>query len=401
MTIAVSTLKAMILFRFKFSLFLLLGITSGLLSAQEIERGIRLRSSEVSLRYLEYEHAVSVDASGVPKMDWKQYHSRPEKVITRKVPSKIIENEWFRATIIPSMGRVHSFVHMPSGREQLWINPIAVPLGANNDTGFWMTWGGIEHVMPRREHGTSHALSWEWELVENDGGTVGIRMSSVEPVTGLSHQITYQANEKQPFLEARIRITNPGKESVRFSHWTTSTLAPGGQGDVTAKTEIIVPAEKFVPDDRDFNEWMTGMVGDVKTAPIRFVGAWKEIGDLMASTLKRGYYAVFSHETGDGLVRTFPLEVTPGFDIWGWGYPPSEQRQKEYTRAFPSLGYIEIWNGNVHGFKDHSLAIIEPGATHEWIERIAAIHTQGSDSLIRNKIDQLAKSMLTSSSNLN
>ncbi len=210
MTIAVSTLKAMILFRFKFSLFLLLGITSGLLSAQEIERGIRLRSSEVSLRYLEYEHAVSLDASGVPKMNWKQYHSRPEKVITRKVPSKIIENKWFRATVIPSMGRVHSFVHMPSGREQLWINPVAVPLGANNDAGFWMTWGGIEHVMPRREHGTSHALSWEWKLVENDGGTVGIRMSSVEPVTGLIHQITYQANENQPFLEVCIRITNPG-----------------------------------------------------------------------------------------------------------------------------------------------------------------------------------------------
>ena len=248
---------------------------------------------------------------------------------------------------------------------------------------------------------TRDALSWEWKLVESDGGTVGIRMSSVEPVTGLSHQITYQANEKQPFLEVCIRITNPGKESVRFSHWTTLTLAPGGQGDVTAKTEIIVPAEKFVPDDRDFNEWMTGMVGDVKTAPIRFVGAWEEIGDLMASPLKRGYYAVFSHETGDGLLRTFPLEVTSGFDIWGWGYPPSELRQKEYTRAFPSLGYIEIWNGNVHGFKDHSLAIIEPGATHEWIERIAAIHTQGSDLLIRNKIDQLAESMLTSSSNLN
>ena len=400
MTFSISSLKAMILLPYRLDLCLLFGIISGLASAQQANPGVHLRSSDVSLRYLEYEYAVSVDAAGVPKMDWKRYRSRAEKVVTRKVPAKIIENKWFRATLIPSMGRVHSFVHMPSGREQLWINPIAVPLGANNDTGFWMTWGGIEHVMPRREHGTSHALSWEWSLIESHGGTVGVRMSCIEPVTGLHHQITYQANEKQPFLEVGIRITNPGEEPVRFSHWTTSTLAPGGKGDVTAKTEIIVPAEEFVPDDRDFNKWMTGMVGDVKTAPIRFVGAWKEIGDLMTSPLNQGYYAVFSHETGDGLVRTFPLEVTPGFDIWGWGYPPSDRRQKEYTRAFQSLGYIEIWNGNVHGFKDHALTIIQPGEAHEWTERIAAIHIKGSGLLIRNEITKLAESMAIPSSTL-
>ena len=142
------------------------------------------------------------------------------------------------------------------------------------------------------------------------------------------------------------------------------------------------------------------MVGATKTAPIRFVGAWKEIGDLMTSPLKQGYYAVFSHETGDGLVRTFPLEVTPGFDIWGWGYPPSDRRQKEFTRAFPSLGYIEIWDGNVHGFKAHSLATIEPGATHAWTERIAAIHTKGPDQAVRNEISQLAEAMLSASAAL-
>ena len=361
--------------------------------AQEAKRRVSIRSTTVELRHLDYQYAVTLDETSVPKMDWKKYHARPEKIVTRKVPAQIIENRWFRATIIPSMGRVYSFIHRPSGREQLWINPTAVPLGANNDTGFWMTWGGIEHVMPRREHGTSHALSWEWKVIDEGKVTVGVVMKTVEPITGLHHQITYQAYEDEPFLEAGIRITNPTDGPVRFSHWTTATLAPGGRGDVSAQTEIIVPADEFVPDDRDFNQWMTGMVGPVESAPIRFVGAWKDIGDLMASPLREGYYAVFSHEVGDGLIRTFPLDATSGFDIWGWGYPPTDQRQKEYTRSFPSQGYIEIWTGNVHGFKDDSLRSIGAGDTHEWIERIAAIHTTGSNKEIREEISKLAEEM--------
>jgi hypothetical protein len=293
------------------------------------------------------------------------------------------------------MGRLHSFVDRQTGREQLWINPIAVPLGANNDTGFWMTWGGIEHVMPRSEHGTSHALSWEWEWVESKDGWVGVQMMSTEPLTGLRHQVTYLANAGEQFLETRIEISNLGNVPVAYSHWTTATLSPGGQGEVTPRTEIIVPAEEFIPDDRPFNRWMKGMVGDTQTAPIRFVGQWKDIGDLMTSPLREGYYAVYAHEVGDGLIRTFPLDKTPGFDIWGWGYPATERRQKEFTRAFPTQGYIEFWNGNVHGFKDDSLVEIPPRTTLRWVERMASIHVEGSEQSVRQQIASMAGTIAT------
>ena len=59
------------------------------------------------------------------------------------------------------MGRIYSFVEKATNNEQLYINRLAIPLGAHNDTGFWMTWGGIEHVMPRGEHSASHALDWK------------------------------------------------------------------------------------------------------------------------------------------------------------------------------------------------------------------------------------------------
>ena len=363
-------------------------------STREVTGEVRRVPTVVTLRHLDYQSAVSLDERGVPKMDWQDYRSRPERVVESRVPAVVLENQWFRATLIPQMGRLHSFVDRRSGREQLWINPIAIPLGAHNDTGFWMTWGGIEHVMPRGEHGTSHALSWEWDLVEAEAGWLGVQMVSVEPLTGLRHQITYLAYAEERFLETRIEVSNPGDETVAFSHWTTATLSPGGRGEVTAKTEIIVPAVEFIPDNRDFNKWMVDKVGETRTAPIRFVGQWEDIGDLMTSPLQSGYYAVFAHEVGDGLIRSFPLNSTPGFDIWGWGYPASEQRQKEFTRAFPSQGYIEFWNGNVHGFKDDSLAELPAGATRQWVERLASIHVDGTEQAVRRQIAAVADTLI-------
>ena len=82
--------------------------------------------SEVSLTYVRYEFAVQKDAQGVPVMDWKRFRQAPERVVTRPRRAVILENAYLKATLIPSMGRVHSLIHPGSGREQLWINPVAI-----------------------------------------------------------------------------------------------------------------------------------------------------------------------------------------------------------------------------------------------------------------------------------
>ena len=131
-------------------------------------------------------------------------------------------------------------------------------------------------------------------------------------------------------------------------------MAPGGGRQVSPRTELVVPAKAFVPDERDFNDWMPPLVGPTETSPLKWVGQWKSIGDLMATPLLQGFYGVYAHERREGLLRVFPLDKTPGFDIWGWGYPPTEARMREFTRAIP-MGYIELWNGNVHGFSEEVL----------------------------------------------
>ncbi len=347
---------------------------------QAAAEDVSLRHRTVVLTHLDYRYAVREDAAGVPRIDWSVYRTRPERVVTTQVRAVELKNQYFRATLLPAMGRLYSLVNQETDRELLYINPVAIPLGAHNDTGFWMTWGGVEHVMPRGEHGTSHALTWRWAVEENEPGRVAVRMTTVEPLTRLWHEVTYRVRAGDPFLETEITVRNLRSESVLFSHWTTATLAPGGRGEVTYRTELFVPAREYVPDDRDFNAWMKGMTGPVGTAPIRFVGEWKDIGDLMSTPLLAGYYAVFAHEVGEGLMRSFPLEATPGLDIWGWGYPASSRRQREFTRSYPSNGYIEFWNGNVKGFQDSDRVPLAGGSSLTWIERMGVFTVEPGES---------------------
>ena len=229
--------------------------------------------------------------------------------------------------------------------------------------------------------------------VETDSATEkAVRMWTREPLTGLHHTIIYRALAGVSRLETEIQIENRSDKSIRFSHWTTSTLAPGGRGEVTPKTQIIVDADRFVPDDRPFNDWMENMTGPPDSSPLRFVGNWKGIGDLMTSPLKKGYYAAYAHEHDEGIVRTFDLTRNPGFDIWGWGYPPIEKRQREFTAKPPSSGYIEFWNGTATGFSDDARGTIGPGESISWKEAtfsVSGLIDSGDlRAAIENRVDR-------------
>lgn len=333
----------------------------------------RLEKTRVPLRYVEYEFALRKGADGVPRLDWKRFRERPARLITRRREAVVLENRYFRATVIPSMGRLRSFIHRPSGREQLWINPAAIPIPAHNDTGFWVTWGGVETVLPRGEHGTSHALKWDGSIVADSATRKAVRMEVVEPLTGLKHSVVYSAYPNRRYLETTITLHNRGAEPVRFSHWTTALLAPGGRGELTPRTEFIVPAERFIAAERDFNRWMQGRLGPARGSPLRFAEGWKEIGDLMASPLLKPFYAAYCHEEDAALVRGIDLDRTPGFNIWTWGFPPSSERQREYTAKPPNRGYVEFWNGTARDFTDDARGVLRPGETISWREKTAAV----------------------------
>ena len=358
-------------------------------STPALSQQVLLRAAQIPVRHIDYRFAVQQQDSGVPRFDRKAFEAQPKKIIESEFDGLLLENDSLRVTLMPALGRVHSIVNKVTGNELLWINPCALPLGANNDTGFWMTWGGMERVLPRREHGTTHAIPWTSKTLSNTNRQATVRCKTKEPITGLSLELYYSLYADKNYLETTIVVRNPTKKTQQFSHWSTAVLAPGGSNEVTADTQLLFPADRFIPDDRDFNKWMEPLVGPVATSPLRKVGNWKSIGDLMTSPIREPYYAVYNHEKREGVVHTFDLAETPTVDIWGWGFPATPARQKEFTAEPPNKGYIEIWNGNVHGFKDENLASLEPGGLRTWCERTFAVQKLETDSLAKEIGDQV------------
>lgn len=366
-------------------LLLALGATG--LAASPLES----RKVQIPVRLIDHRFAVRPDENGVPRFNWERFRSRPENTVTENWDGVEFENSELKVVIIPAMGRIHSLVHKPTGQEQLWINPCARPLPAHNETGYWMTWGGIERVLPRGEHGTTHALHWDSELVVDREHQKTIRCAVTEPLTGLRHELRMTLYADKPYLETQIKIENATSSAARYSHWTTAVWAPGGKGEVQPDTELIVPAERFVPDDRPFNAWMLKRDVDARTSPLRWIQDWSSIGDLMTSPLRQPYYAVYAHGADQGIVHVFDLEATPTVDIWCWGYPPSAEHQAQFTAAPPNKGYVEVWNGNVANFKDESLVTLRPGEQIQWTERTFCVSGLLSNaSELRKAIEEQA-----------
>ena len=150
--------------------------------------------------------------------------------------------------------------------------------------------------------------------------------------------------------------------------------APGGRGELTPETEMIVPCTAMIVLDRDFNNWMLGArVQDYERNPLRFVKHWRSIGDLLAQQLTAGFFGAFSHDTNEGIVRVFDPKDTPGMDIWTWGFPPPPERQRGYSEV-PNLGYIEMWGGTARDFSDEARETLAPKESRRWKESMYAFH---------------------------
>ncbi len=99
---------------------------------------------------------------------------------------------------------------------------------------------------------------------------------------------------------------------------------------------------------------------------MRYLAGWKSTGDLLAGTLKEGFYSAYSHDTEEGIVRIFPANVNPGVNIWAWGENPPPDLRRLFSGSESTLGYVEMWGGITPGFDDYFE--LGPGESLGWTE---------------------------------
>lgn len=171
-----------------------------------------------------------------PAIDWEKLDFNNPAIVTSNHVAQILKNDRVEVILLPAMGKIYAIIDRQTRRNQLWTNPIARPIRAHNDTGWWMVWGGIEFTVPRGEHGTTWSLPWTHSIAENSLQRKAVRMEVNEPATGLRQELTVAIRPHSALVETEIRLTNTSHTNVPFAHWTNPMLAPGGRNQVTPHT---------------------------------------------------------------------------------------------------------------------------------------------------------------------
>lgn len=318
---------------------------------------------EVVIPQVDYEGAIYyAEGDPLPHVDfdrvaWNEVVHKPHERV-------VLETAYLRVEVLPRMGRVYAMVHKPTGNDVLWKNDIVRPGGARNPTGWWLWIGGIEYTLPGYEHGTTFAMPWRYEIVEDSNRRKALAMEVVEPLTGLRERIALSVYPGQACLETEVGIHNPGSDTVEYAHWINPMWAPGGQNEVTDSTEIIIPTQRILVEPR----WQANLGPSPQewaSNPLRYIRGWKA-GDIMADGLTAGYYSAYSHDAGEGVVRVFDPLVNPGVDVWTYGFHPGDIPMGS---GAPNRGYVEMWGGTSRLYPDETRPL-PPGEWVTWTEWI-------------------------------
>lgn len=334
------------------------------------DRVFRLTETGLTIPQVDYEGAIYYDEGDpLPHIDFDRVHL--DRVVDKEHAAVILETEYLRLTVLPEMGRVYAMEYAPTGHNVLWKNDIVRPGGGSNPCGWWLWIGGIEYTLPGYEHGTTFAMPWDYEILEDGDDRKALRMQVLEPLTGLREYIDISVYPGHASFEAAIRIWNPGPDTVEFAHWVNPMWTPGGQNELTDSTEFIIPTQRILIEDR----WQKNLGPSPQLwddNPLRFIRNWA-MGDIMADGLDAGFYGAYSHDVGEGVVRVFDPVTNPGMDMWTYGFHPTGIPMGS---GAPNKGYAEMWGGTVKLFP-HERRPLAPGASLSWSEWMYAFHETG------------------------
>ena len=87
----------------------------------------------------------------------------------------------------------------------------------------------------------------------------------------------------------------------------------------------------------------------------------------MAEKLEAGFFAAYSHDKEEGVVRVFDPELNPGVDLWTYGFHPRGDAAIPMGSGAHNNGYAEIWGGTSRLFPDERRPL-RPGETIGWTE---------------------------------
>ncbi|MFG2637194.1 DUF5107 domain-containing protein [Streptomyces sp. NPDC048362] len=274
----------------------------------------------------------------------------------RSLDALVIENDRLRATVLPGLGgRVVSLLHLPTGRELLYRNPVFQPANFALN-GAWYS-GGIEWNIGATGHTTLACAPLHAARVPAPDGGEMLRLWEWERLRDLPFQVDLWLPEGSDFLYAGVRIRNPHERPVP-TYWWTNTAVPEDR-------RILAPAE---------GAWAFGYERRLRRVPV-------PSHDGIDRTYPRNsrYAADYFYEVpggrrrwiaaldadGHGLVQT-STDVLRGRKLFVWGSGPGGRRWQEWLTEPGTGGYCEIQAGLARTQLEH--VPLEARAEVSWLE---------------------------------
>ncbi|MFD0270414.1 DUF5107 domain-containing protein [Streptomyces sp. NPDC127106] len=291
----------------------------------------------------------------------------------REFEAIVLENAHLRATVLPGLGgRVHSLVHLPSGRELLYRNPVFQPANFALN-GAWFS-GGIEWNIGATGHTTLSCAPLHAATVPAPDGGVMLRLWEWERLRDLPFQVDLWLPGDSAYLYAGVRIRNPHERPAPV-YWWSNTAVPEDHG-----TRVLVPAdEAWHPHSPEGGGGTS--VGDERTLRRIPVPDWQDADRTYP--LRSEYAADFFYEldpvggpgarpwiaaldaAGSGLVQT-STDALRGRKLFVWGSGAGGRRWQDWLTEPGSGGYAEIQAGLARTQREH--VRLEAGAELSWLE---------------------------------
>ncbi|MGW0413646.1 DUF5107 domain-containing protein [Streptomyces collinus] len=275
----------------------------------------------------------------------------------------VIENDRLRATVLPGLGgRVASLVHLPTGRELLYRNPVFQPADFALN-GAWYS-GGIEWNIGATGHTALSCAPLHAALVPAPDGGQMLRLWEWERLRDLPFQVDLWLPDGSDFLFVGVRVRNPHERPVP-TYWWSNTAVP-------EDVRVLAPAEEA---------WHFGYERRLRRVPVPAHDGIDRTYPLNSPHPADWFYEVpdgrrrwiaAAAADGRGLVQT-STDVLRGRKLFVWGHGPGGRRWQDWLTEPGTGGYCEIQAGLARTQLEH--VRLEPESEVSWLEAYGPLDT--------------------------
>ncbi|MER5545496.1 DUF5107 domain-containing protein [Streptomyces sp. NPDC001118] len=274
----------------------------------------------------------------------------------RALDALVIENDRLRATVLPGLGgRVASLLHLPTGRELLYRNPVFQPANFALN-GAWYS-GGIEWNIGATGHTTLSCAPLHAARVPAPDGGQMLRLWEWERLRDLPFQVDLWLPDGSDFLYVGVRVRNPHERPVP-TYWWSNIAVP-------EERRILAPADEayhFGYERRLRRVPVPSYDGIDRTRPLNSPYAADYFYEVPDG--RRRWIAALDAE-GHGLVQT-STDTLRGRKLFVWGHRPGGRRWQDWLTAPGTGGYCEIQAGLARTQLEH--VRLDAASEVSWLE---------------------------------